>query len=325
VSNDQAGNDPVSTGMVGRDRVLSDLVGLLVDARAGRGRAALVLGEPGIGKSTLAEAVAAQAVATGLQVARGWCSAAGMPAYWPWRRILDAVGAVLDTTADRDVLLASVVHGLETAARSRPLLLVVEDLHWADLPSLLLLRAVVDAVPALPIALLLTSRDDPLEVPAEVRDRLADLPPGVRRVPLPLLDAAAVATLVTGVVGRDLPAAVMADVQARTGGNPFFVREVARLLAGPGTSGLAVPSGVREVLERRLARLSQPCHRMLSAAPAVQSSPPDRPLSPSRRCRYGQHIPDPLRPRRPCAKRTPLTPAPTGKRYGASRAINPSV
>lgn len=244
----------MSTGMVGRDQVLSDLVGLLADARAERGRAALLLGEPGIGKSTLAEAVTAQAAATGFRVMRGWCSAAGMPVYWPWRRILDVVGAALDTTADRDVLLGSVVRDLDSASRDQPLLVVVEDLHWADLPSLLLLRAVVDAVPALPIVLLLTSRDDPLEVPADVRDRLADLPPGVRRITLPPLNASAVATLVAGVAGRDLPAAVVAEVQARTGGNPFFVREVARLLGAPGSAAAVVPSGVREALERRLAR-----------------------------------------------------------------------
>src|SRR5947207_9058880 len=182
--------------MVGRDQILSELVGLLADARAGRGRSALVLGEPGIGKSTLAEAVTAHAASTGFRVARGWCSAARMSPYWPWRRILDTAGAVLDTSADRDTLLASVVHGLETASRAQPLLVVVEDLHWADLPSLLLLRAVVDAVPVLAITLLLTSRDDPLEVPAQVRDRLADLPPGVRRLTLPPLDGPAVATLI---------------------------------------------------------------------------------------------------------------------------------
>jgi hypothetical protein len=66
--------------MVGRDLILSELVGLLADARARRGRSALVLGEPGIGKSTLAEAVTAQATSTGFRVARGWCSAAGDPA-----------------------------------------------------------------------------------------------------------------------------------------------------------------------------------------------------------------------------------------------------
>jgi hypothetical protein len=251
---------------VGRDQVLSDLVAMLADAYEGRGRSVLLLGEPGIGKSTLADAVAVYGASSGFQTARGWCSAAGMPAYWPWRQALHACGIELDTGVDRDVLLASLVRGLDTASRTRPLLLVVEDLQWTDLPSLTLLRTVVDAVPALPVALVLTGRDDPLEVPVEVRERLADLPPAVRRVQLPPLDGAAVATLVSRVAGRELPGPVVADVLARTGGNPFFVREVARLLAAPGTGVPVVPAGVREVLERRLARLSQPCHGLLGTA-----------------------------------------------------------
>jgi tetratricopeptide (TPR) repeat protein len=256
----------VATDMVGRDQVLSDLVALLADARGGRGRSVLLLGEPGIGKSTLAEAVAAYGASSGFQTARGWCSAAGMPPYWPWRRALQSCGIELDTGADRDGLLSSLVRGLETASQARPLLIVVEDLQWTDLPSLTLLRTVVDALPALPVALVLTSRDDPLEVPAEVRDRLADLPPGVRRVQLPRLDGAAVAALVSRVAGRELPGPVVADVLARTGGNPFFVCEVARLLTAPAAGAPVVPAGVREVLERRLARLSQPCHGLLGAA-----------------------------------------------------------
>jgi hypothetical protein len=256
----------LTSEIVGRDQILLELVGLLDDARAGRGRSALLLGEPGIGKSTVAEVVAARGASMGFRTVRGWCSAAGMPPYWPWRRILDAVGVAMDVGADREALLASVVRGLDEASRPQPLLLIVEDLHWADLPTLLLLRTVVDAVPALAVALVLTSRDDPLEAQPEVRDRLADLPPSVLRVQLPPLDGSAVTVLVTRVAGRDLPTPVVADIRARTGGNPFFVREVARLLAGGAAGALVVPTGVREVLERRLARLSQPCHALLSAA-----------------------------------------------------------
>jgi predicted ATPase len=153
----------VTADIIGRDEVLSDLAGLLADAHAGRGRSVLLLGEPGIGKSTLAEAVTTHGASKGFRKG-GWCSVAGMAAYWPWRRALQACGIDLDTGADRDLLLSSLVRGLDTASRSRPLLLVIKDLHRSDLPSLTLLRTVVDAVPALPVALVLTSRDDPLEV-----------------------------------------------------------------------------------------------------------------------------------------------------------------
>lgn len=175
-------------------------------------------------------------------------------------------------------LFASVVDALETAARDGPLLMVVEDLHWADVPSLLLLRSVIDALPSMPAALIVTCRDEPGEATAEVRAHLLDLPPGVRRVELAGLDGAAVAELATRVSAGELPGDVAEQLSARTGGNPFFVREVVRLLVAQGSGGsLAVPAGVREVLQRRLARLSQPCHGLLGAA-AVAGDPIDEVL-----------------------------------------------
>jgi predicted ATPase len=263
---------------LGREPILAELATLLASAHGGRGRSLLVLGEAGMGKSTLAEAAATRARAAGFQVARGWCAAAEMPPYWPWWRIsrdlaLDDPFAAGDAgrvdELDRQLLFAAVVEALDAASRREPLLLVVEDVHWADPASLRLLRTVVDAVPALPVALVITCRDDPGEAAPEVRERLAELPTSVRRVELAGLDRAAVATLVARVAGGPAPVAA-GDLWARTGGNPFFVREVVRLLLAQGEAGSPViPAGVREVLGRRLARLSQACHALLSAAAVI--------------------------------------------------------
>jgi hypothetical protein len=73
---------------LGREAILAELATLLESAHGGRGWSLLVLGEAGMGKSTLAEAAASRATAAGFRVAWGWCSAAEMPPYWPWRRIL---------------------------------------------------------------------------------------------------------------------------------------------------------------------------------------------------------------------------------------------
>ena len=211
-----------------------------------------------------------------------------MPPFSPWRRLLRDLGGVGPDFAgavpgnldelDRDRLFASVLDALETAARDGPLLLVVEDLHWADVPSLLLLRSVIDALQGRPAALIVTCRDEPGEATAEVRAHLLDLPPGVRRVELAGLDRAAVAELATRSTAGELPGDVADQLSARTGGNPFFVREVVRLLVAQGSGGsLAVPAGVREVLQRRLARLTQPCHGLLGAA-AVAGDPIDEVL-----------------------------------------------
>ncbi len=79
--------------VVGRDREQAELAAMLADARAGQGRAVLLLGEAGMGKSMLAAWLAGQAEQAGAQVAQGACSAAGMPPLWPWRRALAAIAA----------------------------------------------------------------------------------------------------------------------------------------------------------------------------------------------------------------------------------------
>src|SRR5262249_10840057 len=146
---------------------------------------------------------------------------------------------------DREVLFAAVVEAVETAGQGGPLLLLIEDVHWADPPSLVLLRTLVDAAPSLPVALVLTARHDPFESSEAVRAALAELPTNVRRVAVPPLDDTWAARLVRGIAGQDLSATALSDVVSRTGGNPFFLTEVARLLVAQGPAGaVAVPPGV---------------------------------------------------------------------------------
>lgn len=272
--------------MIGRVQELAELMRLLDDAHSGRGRAALVLGEPGMGKSTLIDALIAGAEAAGIRVATGWCTSAEAPPYWPWIPIMRALdpahqaatsGTGGDAALARRRLVASTWEALSTAAVDAGLLVIIEDAHWADLASLDVLRFVVDALRGTRVLVVATARDDQLEADPDVATRLRDLPTSVMRLQLGGLDHHEVAELVAQVAGA-VPDPVVTEVHERTGGNPFFVREVARLLAarlpyGPAT----VPAGVREVLERRLARLSQDCHTVLGAA-AVAGDTVDVPL-----------------------------------------------
>ncbi len=268
----------VRPAIVGRDREQAELATALAAARAGHGGAVLLLGEAGMGKSVLADWLAGQAGQAGVQVARGVCSAAGMPPLWPWRRALAAIDVELPWQedhaiagpADREVMAAAIVEAAAAAAARRPLLIVLEDLHWSDPVSVLVARAAAEAAAALPLILLLTCRDDQDEATRRVRDLLAELPASVRRMLLLPLDTAAVGALAGSVAGPGLAGQAAADLHARTGGNPFFVHEVARLIAARGpAAGLTVPPGVREVLQRRLARLSQPCVSLLAVAAVV--------------------------------------------------------
>ena len=117
----------------------------------------------------------------------------------------------------------------------------------------------------------------PLEASPQVSDQLAGLPAGVRRISLSPIDVDAVSDLAGSVVGRTLSDRDVRDLHARTGGNPFFVHEVARLLLAHGPSGaLRVPPGVEEVLRRRVARLGQPCATLLAAAAVAAEGAEDR-------------------------------------------------
>jgi predicted ATPase len=120
-------------------------LGLLDDARSGRGRAALVLGDAGIGKTRLTEAFAAAAADTPMTIAWGRCTEAEAPPYWPWRQALRAIRGTAShaLTAEeshgvRDTLFAAVAGELEAATAAAPALMVVEDIHWADASSLAL-------------------------------------------------------------------------------------------------------------------------------------------------------------------------------------------
>jgi len=171
----------VRQAIVGRDREQAELAAAVAGARAGHGQSVLVLGEAGMGKSMLADRLVSQAEQGGMRVARGACSAAGMPPLWPWHRLLAAIGLQLPWRedrataglADREVMAAAVVEAVAAAAMRQPLLIVLEDLHWSDLVSVLVARGVAEAAAALPLMLLLTCRDEQDEATPQVRDLLA--------------------------------------------------------------------------------------------------------------------------------------------------------
>lgn len=264
-------------GLVGRTRQLGSLHAAATDALEGRGRTVVLLGEAGIGKTRMTEALGQHAVEAGMTVSFGRCTEAEAPPYWPWRQALrtlsaDAFEALTgrgsDTPGTRDELFASVADAVGVAAAKTPAVIVIEDFHWADASSLAFMRFMVDVAPAFHLLFVATARDDPLELGSMAATLLRDLPPSVLRLPLSGLDIESTA-LVAAHAGMEasLSPDLLAHLHARTGGNPFFIREVATLRSLQGDRpGFAVPPGVRHVLERRLARLPQATHQLLAAA-----------------------------------------------------------
>ncbi|HEX6242458.1 MAG TPA: ATP-binding protein, partial [Polyangiales bacterium] len=192
--------------LYGRREILAQARDWLARACAGAGRLVLFTGEPGIGKSRLAEQVALEAAALGAATAWGRCwEAGGAPAYWPWIQVFRelamnedpfvgaAAGVALDAPEARFAAFDRAVRSLRERAAQRPLLLVLDDLHAADAPSLLLLLLLSRALARSPILVVGAYRDAELQLTPELAPLLAKVAREAELVPLSRLDASDVA------------------------------------------------------------------------------------------------------------------------------------
>jgi len=283
---------------VGRAGELAELAGHLSTLRAGIGGVVLVVGEAGIGKTRLVE----QAVAAHRgRLAWGTCVAGdGVPSFWPWRRVLRAcataevVAAANSSWADARVLtegtpdapvpggasryrlFAAVTAVLAAAGRDGGLVVVLDDLHWADEGSVRLLQFAAAESRRLPVLFVCTYRDTELDEAHPLAAALHDLARCGPQLALEGLSAAELAVLCRSFGGERAPAEEQrlgATLHRQTGGNPFLAGEVLRLLPA-GTevtaaelSGLVrARGGVRAVVDRRLARLPQATYDVLAWA-----------------------------------------------------------
>ncbi|MGY1747080.1 BTAD domain-containing putative transcriptional regulator [Blastococcus sp. SYSU D00695] len=268
---------PAPESLVGRTVELAQLRVSLDIAAHGRPAVVVVGGEAGIGKTRLAEAAAEVARAAGWAVAWSRCADdAGAPALWPWTQVLAALGQErLTPTAEEDPddaryrLFEDLGARLTAAASRQPVLVVLDDLQGADTTSVQLLSLVARHLPALPLVVLVTVRDVGEELPAAVTDCLARLgrEPAASRLRLEGLDADDVAALLADRLGAAAAPALAETVHDRTAGNPFFVVELTRWMAGTQEGGRgAVPPSVQEVLHRRLQRLPAETRGVLELA-----------------------------------------------------------
>ena len=303
--------DPDRSVFVGREAELDQLLSLLDEAQAGRGRIVLLVGEPGIGKSRLADEVMNTARARGAVVLIGRCwEAGGAPAYWPWVQSLRALvretrvdllreqtgpGAAdlaqlvpeigelvpverdqppLDAGSARFRLFEAVSSFLSAAARSSSLVLVLDDLHAADEPSLLMLQFVARELRDSRLLVIGAYRNvDP--TPSDpLTSALTELgrEPVTRSIVLAGLVEADVGRYFELTTGEAPSAELVAAVSEETEGNPLFLSEIVRLLVAEGggfmqeTPRLAIPQTVRDVIARRVRRLSEESGRVLVLA-----------------------------------------------------------
>lgn len=269
--------------LAGRDEELAALTALVDRVVAGSGSSpafVALTGEPGIGKSRLSIELAQYAAGQGVTIAWGRCSQDdGAPALWPWATVLERLGSALPSAADGDDEGAAfrawetVVHTVLAAAEAQPLLLVLDDLHWADTSSLRVLRLLTEAVAQeSPVRLLVvaTWREHPVPTGAlaEVTEALARK--HALRLQLRGISAEAAAQVFAQVAETE-PEDTDADtLRERTEGNPFFLVEYARLAKDGDLAALVAegrpPAAVHEVLTRRLTHLSEGTQDLLQTA-----------------------------------------------------------
>jgi DNA-binding SARP family transcriptional activator/tetratricopeptide (TPR) repeat protein len=305
------------TAFVGRGRELDVLREAWRAACGGERRLLVVAGEPGIGKTRLTRQFAVEAHEQGT-VLRAGCEEEALLPYQPWVEALrhyargrpaqwahsslgsggeelarlipelaetappSAVAAVGDPETRRYMLFEAVALLLSEAAARAPVLLVLDDLHWADRGTLHLLRHVMRAPQEAPLLIVATYRPAEVAPPHPFAELVADLRRDglVERVTLAGLDQADVAELIASHAGHAAGTGVVSAVHEQTDGNPFFVEEVMRHLIETGrvferegrwssaltADEIGVPEGVKDVLGSRLARLSEVCRSVLSQA-----------------------------------------------------------
>ena len=290
--------------LIGRDRERNILHDHLVEACAGSGTLVLLSGEAGIGKTALAEALCHEARAQDVLVLTGRCyDLTDTPPYGPWLDLFEryhpgdgsplgsmppppsafATRGLVGAVASQAALIRQVGDFFAALCTLRPVVLLLEDLHWADPASLDLLRVLARALPTLPLLLLATYRADELS-PVHPLTRL--LPAIMREAPVARLDlrplrAEDVFTLVAA--RYRLPTAdttrLATYVYQRAEGNPLFGGELLRTLEEEGiiqytsagwTLGflahVRVPPLLRQIIEGRTARLDGEAQRLLGIA-----------------------------------------------------------
>jgi predicted ATPase len=275
-----------SPELIGRAAELSSLAVALDDVRARQGRVVLVEGDAGLGKTRLVEHFTSTASGVQVLAGGGIPLAADVP-YAPMIEVFRALAALYPPASDGLLppdrqagagppgparLLSLAAEALRAVAEQVPVVVVVEDLHWADASTLDLVSYLARVLRRDRVVLLATVRAEELDPARPVAELVAELvrAPHAERLVLRPLDRAEVAAQLRAITGVAPPAAMVDQMVARAAGNPFFTEE----LLAAGTGADTVPATVREVLLTRAARLPASGRRVLQAAAVAGRSVP---------------------------------------------------
>jgi len=296
---------------VGREKELDRLRKAADASFAGRGELVMLVGEPGIGKTRTTQEIETYGRMRGAAVLWGMGhESAGAPSYWPWMQVgrsfgqtyeladilpdMDGKGPELtrifpelrqlldvaepeepsDPEAAQFRLFDAYTTFVRAMAKKMPLVIVLDDLHWADKPSLLLLRHLARELLRMRVLIVGTFRDTELSRTHPLSEALAELnrESGFQRIVLRGLSREEVLGYIRAAANVEPQRQLVDRIFEETEGNPFFLSEVVNLLTQEGAfskesvSDIAVPDGVREALGRRLDLLSEEANELLAIA-----------------------------------------------------------
>lgn len=299
---------------VGRAKELDRLRDAFDKAFAGHGNLVLLLGDSGIGKTRTSKEIETHARMRGAQVLVGKThESAGMPAYWPWVEVgrawseqntgdltllqptLGTAGPeltrifpelremapniaepepIIDPESAQFRLLDAYTTFVRAMAEHRPLLIVLDDLHWADRPTLMLLQHLARTLARMRVLIIGIYRDTEVVRASALSETLANLnrEPGFERIVLRGLERQEVGAYIRATANVNVSPTLIQRIHEATEGIPFFLSEVVNLMAEEGTLSaeptqeVALPDGVKEALGRRLNRLSPEANELLQVA-----------------------------------------------------------
>ena len=304
---------------IGRHDELNTLQAMARRARTGMGSLALISGDPGMGKTTLLSDFSYSIIETSSVLRGSNHGAEGTPAFWPWTQALRRLTAGVDATdlkrwttgtsaslapllPDLEALGAerapvndlefaqlrffdSVVQFLENASGTGSFVIMFEDLHWADVPTLQLLTHVAREVERLPIMFVASYRESEMLDRPDGHEFIRNVSrlPSTTTVKLRGIDSEATGRLIQQFARIDepLPDDMCSYLANFSGGNPFFTTEIVDQITAGSTgpaalarlsaaldngSTIAVPDSLREVAEQRLERVSFGCYELLRIA-----------------------------------------------------------
>jgi class 3 adenylate cyclase/tetratricopeptide (TPR) repeat protein len=308
------------TPFVGRQAEWAELRRLIAQVKDGTGGFVMIGGEPGVGKTRLAEELAVRCVAEGFQTFVGHCyEMAGAQPYIPVVEVYEQALARASTPQsfrqfladeapeiarlvpklrqvcpgirpplelppeqERRHLFNSVWETLARTARTQPTLLVLDDIHWADEPTMLLVEHLAERIGGAPVLMVGLYRDSELDAGRPLSRTFEELTRRrlARRMPLKRLQHDAVTEMLRGLAGQDVPPQLVDVLHGVTEGNPFFTEEVFKHLVEEGRlfdehgrfrtdlapKDLHVPEGVRMVVGARLRRLGDDGPKVLGTA-----------------------------------------------------------